>query len=503
MAIELRGSGTIEDEAPASSKPSRVEKITAALTAIEADGSVAGCITETPGAFLWEFYKAWVENGGQDGGKNRNSIRRMREVWLIGEHEVKSLHPKLTGKVRISKDDARSLIALFLGRWKFSGIREGDWVLTPDGYAPFPCRDCKALCERLVDAMYPSRSGHAEIGILLPAQSTENRPVPGRTNWSNLLEQYRHLDALIYLSRHNSTIGPTPSDTIRLFWEYMNELYDNLGDKEILFIWIVDIGARQAEEERSWKDFLNFEMMKTQFRAFASFDSEGDLEETTRAGDTDRPNERSGIHDAFLRSLTIPEEGHREKRWKWLCQRSVVVIQNLRKEEFQHLYIEEDRDVEKLRLRDIGITAENILPSMMPNRWAQSRELQQLYGGDLTDISDATLTIHYNIKPKHGETTDSSNIRYFAYGLTPQLTNGASLNSVGRSIELDSPGQLYDEAMSLVYWAARHRLLKGKGSDKDRKYENDWSIALAYLRNQGFRVIRLPEFMQIHRSPGD
>jgi hypothetical protein len=133
MATELRGGDVIEDDAPASPKPSRVEKITAALTAIEADGGIAECITDTPGAFLWEFYKAWVDNGGQDGGKNRNSIRRMREVWLTGEHEVKSLHPKLTGKIRISKDDARSLMTLFLGRWTFVGVKEGDWVVTPDG----------------------------------------------------------------------------------------------------------------------------------------------------------------------------------------------------------------------------------------------------------------------------------------------------------------------------------------------------------------------------------
>ena len=128
---------------------------------------VADCITDTPGGFLWEFYKVWVENGGQDGGKNRNSIRRMRDVWLTGDSEVKSLHPKLTGRVRVSKDDAKSLMSLFLKRWRFVGVKEGDWILTPDGYAPFPCQNCQALCDRLADAMYPENSKRARIGLLL------------------------------------------------------------------------------------------------------------------------------------------------------------------------------------------------------------------------------------------------------------------------------------------------------------------------------------------------
>ena len=55
---------------------------------------IADCITDAPGAFLWEFYKAWVENGGQDGGKNRNSIRRMREVWLTGDQRGQEPPPE-------------------------------------------------------------------------------------------------------------------------------------------------------------------------------------------------------------------------------------------------------------------------------------------------------------------------------------------------------------------------------------------------------------------------
>ena len=500
MAIELRGSGEIEGDAIPSPKPSRLEKITSALTAIEADGTVADCITETPGAFLWEFYKAWVDNGGQDGGKNRNSIRRMRDVWLTGEHEVKSLHPKLTGSVRVSRDDARSLISLFLERWRYVGGGKAGRVAL-DGYEQFPCQDAAKLRERLVDVLYPAGSKQAEIGLRLPARPSAPDRIGASINWEEITKLYHDRDAYITLSRHNSAIGPSVSETIRLFWHFMTYLYENVGERDPVFIWIVDIGRRQVEDDNAWKDFLNFEMLKTQFRAIASFDSETDLDDTQES-QIDRPSpQRSGIHDAFLRSITIPEEGHREKRWKWLCERTVVVLQNLRKEEFEHLYTDEDQQVGKYRLRDIGVSAENILPTMIPPRWAQLRELRELYGRELKEVSDATLTVL--LKLSDNNTRNSTGpARYFAHALAPTLTEDTPLNSASLTRELTSPGSHYDEAMSLVYWAARHRLKTVRG-DQDDPHAEDWAIATAYLVNQGFRAIRLPEFMSIHRSPGD
>lgn len=501
MAVKLHGSSNVEGDAAVSPKPSRLEKITSALTAIEADDTIADCIVKTPGAFLWEFYKAWVENGGQDGGKNRNSIRRMRDVWLTDDSEVKSLHPKLTGRVRVSKSDAKSLISLFLKRWRFVGIKEGDWILTTDGYAPFPCQDCQALCDRLADAMYPASSKQAEIGLILPARVGDTHQIEGMSTWDDIAELYQNLDAYITLSRHNSAIGPTASERIRLSWHFMNHLFESVGERDTIFVWIVDIGGRQVEDENAWKDFFNFEMMKTQFRAFASFDSETDTDNEGNSPDDHVTTQHSGIHDAFLRSIAIQEEGHREKRWNWLCERTVIVIQNLRLEEFEHFYTDEDQQVGKIRLRDIGVTAENILPSMIPNRWSKLRELRELYGREFAKISDATLTVLLNHSDNQAH-QQSEAVRYFAHALSPQLTKGTSVESASMSRELTSPGSHYDEAMSLVYWAARHRLKKIRG-DQDDPHANEWAIATAYLINQGFRIIRLPEFMSIHRSPGD
>jgi hypothetical protein len=178
-------------------------------------------------------------------------------------------------------------------------------------------------------------------------------------------------------------------------------------------------------------------------------------------------------------------------------------VQNLRKEEFNNLYKDEDTRVDEFRLRDIGITAENILPSMIPSKWTHLRELRDLYGGDFADISEASVAVHLKRSEQEVSGYGHSSIRYFAHALSPEATDETQLHSIVRAYELTSPGPAYDEAMSLVYWAARHRLQGLVDCNDDRPYDDDWAIAVAYLRNQGFRVIRLPEFMTIHRSPGD
>ena len=506
MAIDLtRDTRTVSDineqaKPEAADKPSRVEKIAAALREIEDKGSLPDCVTQTPGDFLWEFYKAWVDNGGQDSGKNRNSIRRMRDHWLIGDQEVKSLHPKLTGKTRISKDDAKSLMMLFLGRWKFVGVKEGDWVLTPDGYAPFQCRDCKKLCEALADAMYSAGS----IGLVLPVRTSESQLEEIQRDWKAVANLYRTSDAVINFSRHKAALGETPAATMRFFWHLFKNFYDTMKDKNPIFIWIIDIGGRQAEDEEAWGEFFNFEMLKAQFRSFATFDSIDDADDTEsdKVSAESKVEENSGIRDAFLRSLTIPEESHREKRWKWLCDHAVIIIQNLHQEEFRELYREEDEGVDKIRLKDIGVTAENILPKMLPHIWEQNRRFRGLYGSNI-DVADATLTAFFKqdgwdeVPSGSGEVND---VRYFAHALTPKYSSSGNtdLGSVTISREIDSPGEFYDEAFRIVYWASRRRLKKG---DELGENNADWAIAIAYLKKEGFQILRLPEFLSIHRSP--
>jgi hypothetical protein len=486
--------------APPGGQP-RIDRIVQALVQVEAQGELPDLIRTAPGEFLRDLYKAWVENGGRDGGKNRNSIRRMRE-WLATIREVKSLHPKLTGKVRLAKDDASALIELFLGRWQY-GATEADWAHTPDGYRPFPCEDCKALRDRLADALFPPGSVQAEAGLLLPTQADEALADDARSAWSEITSLYHEADAVITLSRHRSTLGATPAETLKGFWHLINHLYAEIGTKDVILIWIVDIGSRLAEDEEAWWEFVNFELVKAQFRAFATFDSITDEERAPAPhGGSRRP--LSPMHDAFLRGLVIPEEDQRARRWRWLCERTVIIVQNLRQEEFASLYTDEDKVMEKLRLKDTGVTAEHILPSTLPHRWGRLKELRELYGSGLENIADATITVFYRMAGwgRLGAEEPIDDIRYYAHALVPEEArrNTFGWADTARSRLLNSPGPMYDEAIRIAYWAARYRLRRKADRSLPRQ---DWAIAAAYLKTMRFQLLRLPDFLRIHRLPGE
>jgi hypothetical protein len=145
----------------------RSEKIAAALAQIDRGEDPPDCVTETPGAFLWEVYKVWLDQGGQDGGKNRNSIRRMRDTWLTGKHEVKSLHPKLSGRVRLSRRDAEALIWLFLTKWHYE---PGDSHADEEGYIAFPSKEITELQRAVIAVIFAGQDGS---GLLLPVRVNE------------------------------------------------------------------------------------------------------------------------------------------------------------------------------------------------------------------------------------------------------------------------------------------------------------------------------------------
>jgi len=151
-----------------------------------------------------------------------------------------------------------------------------------------------------------------------------------------------------------------------------------------------------------------------------------------------------------------------------------------------------------VRLKDIGVTAEHVLPSTTPRAWG--RELRHLYGREIA-AADATFTVFMRQSGWHiGE--KSFPIRYFAH--TPLRPNrngnglsGAPAEWITRSEELKAPDTNYDDAVRLLYWASRYRL----GRDDRETATVGWQ-ALAYLRKIGFRVLALPAFLRIFAADG-
>lgn len=71
-----------------------------------------------PRLALRNLFDYWVQRGGFERGKHRHSARQIRD-WLGPEREIRSLAPKLAGKTRLQRDDARNLLLLMLEKWNF------------------------------------------------------------------------------------------------------------------------------------------------------------------------------------------------------------------------------------------------------------------------------------------------------------------------------------------------------------------------------------------------
>jgi len=469
-----------------SSAELQAERVTAALEEADRTGHSPVHLRDNPGQFLRDMYEVWHHQGGKEGGRWRNSIRKMRDEWLVGRNAVPSLHPKLMGRVKLTRSDARALLDLFLGRWRWANGDAQQSLTTKDGYVGFNTLQQKKLREIVLDDM--TKTSAHRGGFHLPPQTDQRESLQEtERRWVDIEKVVRECDALITLSRHKIAVGATPWQTIRSVWHMLNHLYEHderhdFPDRQ--FIWVIDLGSREVEQPAAFEEYFNAGLLALQLASFANFD-------TTK--DSSLPPIR-----AFFPRLTISSSVRRDELWRWLVDRAVIVVQNLRLEEFNAFHGDEEERLSAVRLKDIGVTAEHILPSTTPRIWG--RELRQLYGKEIS-ASDATFTVFMRETPwSAGENQGS--IRYFAH--TPlrvpkdkNIPSPTSAEWVTRSVELKAPDTNYDDAFRLLYWSARYRLGEGDQKATDISWE-----ALAYLRKIGFRVLKLPTFLKIFSADG-
>ncbi len=460
----------------------QAERVVRALEETDRTGRAPASIRDEPGRFLRDLYEVWHRQGGKEGGRPRNSIRKMRDQWLVGRQAVPSLHPKLMGRIKVTRADARALIDLFLTRWRYAGSNVPPHsATTQDGYVAFAAADLKRLRD-LVLAGLIKTTGRAAT-LQLPLQSDNGALVEEtRQRWVDIEKVVNECDALITLSRHKIAVGPSPWQTIGNIWHMLNHLYEYdqaRGFPERMLIWVIDLGSREVEQPNAFEEFYNAGLLALQLASFANFD-------------TNRKDNPPG-RPTLLPSLTITESGRRDELWRWIAERTVIVVQNLRLEEIKVFHGEEEERIRSLRLKDVGVTAEHLLPSTTPRAWG--RELRRLYGKEIS-ASDATFTVF--IHEQSGDADDQHRtIRYFAHtplrrGHNTRPTLQMTADWVTRSQELMAPDNNYNHAFRLVFWASRYRL-----SWVDEKTESLSWEALAYLRKIGFRVLDLPSFLKI------
>ena len=230
------------------------ERILEALQEMDRSGRMPADVQSNPGQFLRDLYEVWHRQGGKEGGRWRNSIRKMREEWLVGRNAVPSLHPKLMGRVKVTQSDVKALVDLFLIKWRFPDAGETNQILTSDGFASYQANDLNKLRENIVNSLFVG--DRRARGFQLP-QSDEGQSKFEETerNWNEIEKILRQSNALITMSKHKIAVGPTPSKTISNTWHLLDEVYkyDRENDfPDRLLIWIVDLGSRDVDSPHSF-----------------------------------------------------------------------------------------------------------------------------------------------------------------------------------------------------------------------------------------------------------
>jgi hypothetical protein len=204
----------------------QTERVTAALEETDRTGRAPASVRDNPGQFLRDMYEVWHRQGGKEGAHWRNSIRKMRDTWLTGQNAVPSLHPKLMGRVKLTRSDVRALLDLFLGRWRYANGEASAGAVTKDGYVGFAANARKRLREIILDGIVKS-SEHRD-GFRLPIQTDERESLrETERRWVDIEKVVRECDALITLSRHKIAVGASPWQTIRSVWHMLNHLFEH------------------------------------------------------------------------------------------------------------------------------------------------------------------------------------------------------------------------------------------------------------------------------------
>lgn len=442
-------------------------------------------ISEKPGEFFRLLYEQWHNNGGKEAGRyDRNSFRKIETEWLIGNEAIKSLYPKLSGKVKLVEKDANLLIDLFLSRWRFSP-ESTDSSSNRDGYIPFPCENRIGLRKKLVKALFSKCKSEKRQGLFLPSLEATRHPDSSTQSISEFVySSCANSSALIVLSRQRTIIGPDPyisQDLMRHFWNIFSFFHksDQLnGKNDRILIWVLDIGRRLVEDDSSFFKFYNVGLVTMQMIALANFD--------TMTAEIGIPT------NDWDRLIIAPDPEDRRRRWHWFRERAAIVIQNLRPNEFKDFYTSDEKEIYSMETMRIGVTEDHILPSEVPATWLQ--RVRSFYGKRIKNLDQGTFGVLIQKSSKN----ERLNLSYLAHGgaLSGEAEEVAKRSMM--TLDLPSPGRLYDDAMTMLYMASAYKL--GRLGDKDREKGR---IATAYLSKQGFEVFNVRDFIQIFWSSID
>lgn len=419
-----------------------------------------------PAVAFRRLYDGWVKRGGFERGKPRHAARQIK-AWL-GDRQVRSLETKLAGKTWLQRQDAASLIHLFLTRWTYDQNNRC--------YVPYSPSGLDELTQHLLDELF--HIGNSALLLPLRNRTSRNRTTSDgllatsvervgaeqiKLSSEMIMEVFIESDALVTISRARTIIGADPAKMMAGFQMLMNNLYaiDRQDNRQRALVWVVDMGVRY-DNNAARLALHNVQFLGTQFRALALLDS---------------PN--------------------RKARWDWLSEAVCVLVGSLAQAEIDQIYAKTKVKIPPEQPDLYWFQSDRLFLESVPGRWLDVSGIEAFGRSHGTIWRVPTVTAHLRLDNwdlDHDQNVDAyRNLRYYFHGTLdppPEVEEDWS----ARCIPLPQPGHRWSNGFRIACTAAFERL----GRPYDRRFGPvQPEDALAQLRSQHFAVLRLDEFLRL------
>lgn len=451
---------------PKNLHPADPEVVASTLREMDDTQTLPSDVERDPIAFLRMLHTAWVINGGQVAGKQRNSLRQLTQLLAESGQAIRSIQPKLAGHTRITKQDASTLIALILSHWKYVG--DSDLTnATSNNYKEIQDIDVEKIKDLIIEKIFSSNTRKSKIGFLLTSTKYDDidRKIPLPLADSLVDELMPNADFYITAMSHKNIIARDPQIAAIYFGKLMDKFWNinKSVNENLILIWVTSVGGRKFGDFDSTSEFINLDRLATAFRI-----------------------------------LSIFEDDSAKPRWQWLLERSAFIVGGLQFSEIDDIYGTADIKVPALKSIKPWMDAGRLQLRELPSKWVAAQQLRILYGPDLQNIDRRTFLVLGHRGPTDEGTAPTNELRYFAIGPDVDTQEKAPTEySVARGLELPSPEKRYDDAFYHLCAASYYRLERQAPATVADIEPID---VLASLRHLGFGALTLTEFLGLNQQ---
>jgi hypothetical protein len=277
--------------------------------------------------------------------------------------------------------------------------------------------------------------------------------VPGTDAADLIAAEFKKSAALFTVSTQQTLIVAQPNLKFVGFSRLVSRLIaiDEADGRERILIWILDLGHRNIQDLGSRVRFENVDELVRRFKVLRFFEDRG-----------------------------------AQARWDWLKSRAVVVLRDP---------VSRGNDE---ALPDFP--ARRLLLDAIPTAWTGEANFRALYGRNFEHLNEAVYTIFLDAAAERRGDDSSSDADRSDRGRGIRCYAHAKFTATGggdrqvRGMALPGPGDEYEAAFRAVYAVATDFL----GLRRSVDHPIDAKKAAHELRNLGFSLLRLDEFVSLH-----